>query len=146
MVLSVLDHDVILAGYVVDRIHDQLDFTFATGDANYRQMTSQNTSQTSTAGQRRTKPSLTPISNASSSSQKRSRRSQDPTDPNSGDDGDSPKRVKKKANKSFKEENVWACHFHKKDPVKYSVFGHGFKKYKGCSGPLVRGDRFDRLK
>jgi hypothetical protein len=144
IVLSVLDHDVILAGYVVDRIHDQLDFTFATADRNYRQMTSQNSNQTSKASKRQTKSLLTPMSNASSSSKKRNRRPQDPTDPNSGDEGESPKRAKKRGNENSKEQNFWACHFYKKDHVKYSAFSPGFRKYKGCSLPVARGDRFDR--
>jgi hypothetical protein len=85
--------------------------------------------------------SLPSQSNTRALSAKRGRGSEEPEDGNEEENRDSRKRRRKSPNENSEETKLFACHFFKKDPIKYSDWNpRFFKKYGGCTGPVGRGE------
>jgi hypothetical protein len=142
ILFSVLGHNFKFATSIVLEFHKRLRLAIDSESGIFKFATSQGLKERSKPGEvGDNNLSLPSQPNARSSSAKRGREPEEPEDRNEEENGDSPKRRRKSRNKNFEETKLFACHFFKKDPIKYSDWNHRFfKKYGGCTGPVGRGE------
>jgi hypothetical protein len=142
ILFSVLGHNFNFVTSIVLEFHKRLKLAIDSESGIFKFATSQGLEERSESGEvGDNNLSLPSQSNARSLSAKRGRESEEPEDRNEEENRDSRKRRRKSPNENSEETKLFACHFFKKDPIKYSDWNpRFFKKYGGCTGPVGRGE------
>jgi hypothetical protein len=140
IVFSALGHNFNLATQISPELHRRLGITTDRETGTFKLATSQGSKERQKSSEAVNEhQSLSSKPNTKSLSAKRGRESEEPEDLDEGGSGDSPKRRRQSPNKDSDETKLFACHFFKKDPFKYSDWNRRFfKKYSGCTGPVGR--------
>jgi len=142
ILFSVLGQNFNFATHIVLEFHKRLGLAIDTESGIFKFATSQGLEERSKSDEvGEINLSLPSQSNARSLSAKHGRESEEPEDLDEEENRDSPKRRRRSPNEDSEETQLFACHFFKKDPIKYSDWNpRFFKKYSGCTGPVGRGE------